>query len=332
MRDMVAVSDSKRVSETDAAEYRTRGPRGAQYCVLEADDEPTFSYPLAQVQLPSTTITIPSGQTDATVTPIATGPVPNNGLSIGIVGDLFAGYAAGRQQSSLGVLPIFYGTGLSNESIIGGNPVTTGTVTLLQPAPSGGTTIRLVSSDSSLVRPPASVSIPAGGTGSDFTISTSAVSFPVRAYIDSRTDVDGYRAPQASIVLMPAESPTPAATLSSLSLSSSSVLTGAFVTGTITLTAPAPTSGSVVTLSASPEGQQIAPASVTVPAGSINATFAVGPAPQVNVKDWVLVQAHDGTSGASQARLLEIDPAPGTPALLAIGPADQEAKPLLLSR
>ena len=84
--------------------------------------------------MPVTTVTIPAGKTDAIITPITTGPVPNFGLSIGIIGDIFAGFGDGREQNSLGVLPILYGTGLSKESVVGGNPVT-GTVTLLNPAP-----------------------------------------------------------------------------------------------------------------------------------------------------------------------------------------------------
>jgi hypothetical protein len=72
------------------------------------------------------------------------------------------------------------------------------------------------------------------------------------------------------------------------------------------------------------EGQVIVPPSVTVPAGSINATFTTSPAPEVNAPHWVFIGARYGTTGGSQARLLEIDPAPGIPTLLAIGPAGQD--------
>jgi hypothetical protein len=72
------------------------------------------------------------------------------------------------------------------------------------------------------------------------------------------------------------------------------------------------------------EGDVIAPASVTVPAGSISADFTTMPAPETPFPRWVMVQAHYGTSGGSQARILEVDPAPGAPTLLAIGPAGQD--------
>ncbi len=72
------------------------------------------------------------------------------------------------------------------------------------------------------------------------------------------------------------------------------------------------------------EGQVITPPNVTVPAGSLSATFTTLPAPQTALARYVLVQAHYGTSGGSQARILEVDPAPGAPTLLAIGPAGQD--------
>ena len=149
---------------------------------------------MPQVQLPVTTITIPAGQTDFLVSSIATGPkyTLNNGLSIGIIGDLFAGFGRGREQSSLGVLPILYGLGLSNESVVGGTSVT-GTVTLQSAAPPGGVTVRLVSSDTSLVHPPATIFVPGGQTGADFQIPTSPVSVSTRVIISSGTDADGYR-------------------------------------------------------------------------------------------------------------------------------------------
>ncbi len=283
----------------------------------------TLATDLPQVQLPVTTVTVPAGKTDATITPIATGPVPNNGLSIGIIGDLFAGFSDGREQSSLGVVPILFGTGLSHESVVGGTTVI-GTVNLLSAAPPGGITVRLISSDTTIVQPPATVFIPAGATGADVSITTSPVSVAARVTIDTGTELEGYRAPQASLVVTPPGAPAPAASLSSLELSQSSVLAGATITGTVTLTSPAPAGGALVTLSASMEGQVITPASVTVPAGSMSATFTTTPAPQTVIPRWVLVQAHYGTSGGTQARVLEIDPAPGEPRLLAIGPASQE--------
>jgi hypothetical protein len=284
----------------------------------------TLATDIPQVNMPATTITIPAGKTDATINNITTGPVPNNGAgSVGIIGDVLAGFANGRQQNSFGVLPILYGTSLSNESVVGGTSVT-GRVTLQAPAPANGVTVTLVSSDSEFVRPPTSVFVPAGATGIDFTVPTNPVSESKRVIIETGTNADGYRAPQVWLTITPAGSPTPPASLSSLALSQSSVAAGRTVTGTVTLTSPAPADGAVVRLQGSMEGQVIVPQSVTVPAGSISATFTTTPAPETPFPRWVFIGADYGTSGGSQARILEIDPAPGPARLLAIGPAGQD--------
>lgn len=290
-------------------------PAGGKIVALSTD--------IPQVQLPQATVTVPAGRTEAQVTSIATGPVPNNGLSIGIIGDLFAGDSAGSAQSSLGVLPILYGTGLSRESIVGGTSFT-GIITLQGPAPAGGVTVSLASSDTALVRPPPTVTIPAGATDATFTIATSAVSVPTRVTIDTGTNIDGYRAPQNNIVVTPAGSAPPPASLAALSLNQSSAAAGNSVNGTVTLTAPAPAGGAVVTLQGSLNGQVVVPPNVTVPAGSTSATFTTKILPPVHTPQWVFVGAHFGTSGGSQARILEVDPSPGAPTLLGIGPASQD--------
>jgi hypothetical protein len=283
----------------------------------------TLATDIPEVQFPGSTITIPAGKTDAMVSAIATGPVRNNGTSVGIIGDLFAGFGKGREQGSLGVLPILAFTNLSNESVVGGSSLT-GTVTLQGDAPPGGVTVKLISSDTSIAKPPATVFIPAGATDATFVITTTSVSVPTRVVIESGTDIDGYRAPQAWLNVTPAGSPTPSASLTSITFSSPSVPSGSTVTGTVTLTSPAPAGGAVVTLQGSMEGQVIVPASVTVPAGSISANFTTLPAPATHIARKVYVAGHYGTFGGSQSRFLQVDAGPNIPTLLAIGPAGQD--------
>ena len=280
----------------------------------------TLASDIPQAEVPSRTITIPVGKTDALVSPVTTGPVPPNG----IIGVLRAAYGQGWQQSSLGVLPILYGMELGNESVVGGTSFN-GTVTLQSAAPPGGVTVRIVSGDTSLLRPPATVFIPAGATDVDFPIATSAVSVPTRVTLGPGTESDsGVHAFQISVVLTPLGSPTPPPSLSSLTLSQSSVLAGGTVTGTVRLTSPALAGGAVVSVQGSMEGQVIVPSSVTVPAGSISATFTTTRAPEVNTPHWVFIGAHYGTFNGAQARILEVDPAPGPPTSLAMGPASQD--------
>lgn len=280
----------------------------------------TLASDIPQAEVPSRTVTIPAGKTDALVGSVTTGPVPPQG----IIGILRAAYGSGWQQNSLGVLPILYGLHLSNESVVGGASLT-GTVTLQSAAPPGGVTVRLVSGDTSLVRPPPTVFIPEGATDADFPIGTSAVSAPTRITIDPGTESDSGAHPfQISVVLRPAGSANPPPCLSSLTLSQSAVAAGGTVTGTVTLTSPAPAGGAVVVLQGSMEGQVIVPPNVTVPSGSTSATFTTTPAPEVNAPHWVFIGAIYGTFNGSQARILRVDPAPGPATLLAIGPASQD--------
>ena len=280
----------------------------------------TLASDIPQAQVPSKTVTIPAGKTDVMVSPVTTGPAPSNG----IIGVLRAAYGKGWQQSSLGVLPILFGIELSKESVVGGTSFT-GTATLQSAAPPGGITVRLVSSDTSLVRPPATVFIPGGATDADFTIATSAVSVPTRVTIDPGTESDsGVHQFQVSVVVTPPGSPTPPPSLSSLTLSQSAIPAGGTVTGTVKLTSPAPPGGAVVSLQGSMEGQVITPPSVTVPAGSVSATFTTTSAPEVNAPHWVFIGARYGTFNGSQARILRIDPAPGPATLVAMGPASQD--------
>jgi hypothetical protein len=148
-------------------------------------------------------VLIPPGATDAVVAPITTHPV--HGASFG---DVRAAWGTQWQESSIGLWPILWGGSLSDESVIGGSTVT-GTVTLLGPAPAGGVEVTLVSSNTALARPPASVLVPAGATGASFAITTAAVSQPTRIVFDFGTAFEGYGAPQSWLLLTPPASPAP---------------------------------------------------------------------------------------------------------------------------
>lgn len=80
---------------------------------------------------------------------------------------------------------------------------------------------------------------------------------------------------QGSTTTPPSPPPSPAITLSSLTLNPTSVVGGLeSSTGTVTLSAPAPAGGATVALVSS-NGAASVPSSVTVPAGATSATFTV---------------------------------------------------------
>jgi hypothetical protein len=111
------------------------------------------------------------------------------------------------------------------------------------------------------------------GTLSSITLSGSAVSFTTQTikginYASFNAVSGSYQAVYGG--------GSPSVALSSVTVSPSSVVGGSGSTGTVTLTAAAPTGGALVTLSSSNTGvAQAAVPSVSVPAGSTTATFSI---------------------------------------------------------
>jgi len=260
------------------------------------------------------TVVVPEGKTDAIVSPITSVPVPG-----AVIGNLRAAYGTTWQQNSLGLWPILFSLSLDKPAIVGGGSLV-GTVTLQRAAPAGGVEVTLVSSDTSLVRPPAKVTVVEGATAASFTIPTGAVTRTTPITINTGTASENYRAPETWLTLLPAGSPAPAPSLSTVTLQAASVLGGHTTTGTITLTAPAPAGGASVWVNGSMEGQVVTPAGgVTVPAGSTSASFTMT-APQVNATYWVMIQASYGGEAGMHGAVLRIDPdQPADPDLFAMG-------------
>ena len=140
----------------------------------------------------------------------------------------------------------------------------TGSVSLTRPAPSGGALVQLVSSSADL-QIPASVTIAAGQTSTSFPITSSFVSNS--EFVTLRASFNGVTQSATTTI-------TPLPCIASVSLSSNAVAGGAALTGTLKLTAPAPTGGMVVNLQSN-NGLVQAPATVTVPAGQTSATFTL---------------------------------------------------------
>jgi hypothetical protein len=158
---------------------------------------------------------------------------------------------------------------LNPTSVVGGN-ASTGAVTLSGPAPTGGAQVTLSSSNTTVARVPASVTVAAGATSATFTVSTSAVAASTAVTISGAY---GGVSRTASLTVQPV--PPPAPTLTSLTLNPTSVVGGLQPsTGTVTLSAPAPAGGVQVILSSS-SGAASVPSSVFIPAGESSASFTV---------------------------------------------------------
>ena len=165
---------------------------------------------------------------------------------------------------------------LNPAAVVGGN-ASKGTVTLSAPAPSGGAAVSLTSGNSAVAKVPASVTVSGGGTSGSFTVTTSAVTAQTGVQLNaaySGAIVSSVLTVQPSTVSPPPPVPS-APSLTSLSLSPSTVRSGASSQGTVTLSGPAPAGGMQVNLASSNTSVATVPVSVTVPAGASAATFAV---------------------------------------------------------
>ena len=107
--------------------------------------------------------------------------------------------------------------------------------------------------------------------------------------------------------------PSGPATLSSLTLNSTSVNGGSPSPGSVTLSAPAPSGGALVSLSSSNTAVATVPASVTIPAGATSVTFTVTSLP-VTVPTPVTISV--SYAGATQTASLMVTPATPPPPTL----------------
>src|SRR5437660_904278 len=221
----------------------------------------TLSSSSASASVPAS-VTVAAGSTTATFT------ISTSAVATSTVVTISASYGGLSTSASLTVtpplLPTVSSLALNPTSVLGGVQSSTGTVTLSGPAPAGGGQVTLSSSSAS-TSVPASGTVPAGSTGATFTISTSPVATSTVVTISASY---GRGSTSASLIVTPP-------TVSSLTLNPGSVVGGVQTsTGTVTLSVPATTAGSSVTLSRS-DGAASVPSSVTVPAGSTSASFTV---------------------------------------------------------
>lgn len=142
------------------------------------------------------------------------------------------------------------------------------TVTLNQPAPLGGVVVSLRSA-SLLVSLPSTVTVPAGSTSAAVTFSAPTVALATTVTLEA-TLANVTKSATLSLQLPPTQ-----ATLGTLSLGVTDVIGGCAVTGTVTLTAPAPATGFTILLSSSDTDRATVPISISLPGGSTKNTFSV---------------------------------------------------------
>jgi hypothetical protein len=159
-----------------------------------------------------------------------------------------------------------------NPTTVNGGSVSIGTVTLTGMAPSGGAEVLLGTSNVTAAPVPFSVVVAPGQSAGSFFVSTRAVTATTTATI-SATFAGVTRT--ATLTIVPGAAPPPAVALVAFSVNLTAVTGGSTATGTVRLSAAAPSGGTPVALSSNLPGSASLPASVTVAAGQTTATFTV---------------------------------------------------------
>jgi subtilase family serine protease len=164
------------------------------------------------------------------------------------------------------VLPNLTSVTITPSSVTGGSSVTLA-VTLSGPAPPGGATVKLSSSNATVLPAPATIVVPAG-QASIFAAASSASVKVKTTQVTASTSVTvtatyNGASKTAGVTVTPAVLPN----LTSVTITPSSVTGGSSITLAVTLSGPAPPGGATVKLSSSNATVLPAPATIVVPAG-----------------------------------------------------------------
>ena len=237
-------------------------------------------------------VTVPAGKTSVSF-PIATisgSQVQTSTISATVNGNTASGQITVNPANlvSIAVTP---------SSVVGGVSSVVGTVTLATPAPTGGALINMASASLS-AHIPTTLTVPAGATSTNFSITTTGVSATTLVTL---TATYGSTVKTCVLALQPAA-------ISSVSLSPNSVVGGSAntVSGTVTINGQAGPAGAVVTVTSSNASAATVPAKVTIAAGANSATFTVNTL-GVTTKKSVTITASYG--GKSASAMLSVNPA-----------------------
>jgi RHS repeat-associated protein len=229
-------------------------------------------------------VSVAAGATTATFNIVTTVPASNLTTSIG------ASFFDSTQSATLTVLtpPQLVSLTISPSSPTAGTTAT-GTLTLDNPATGSGAVVSLTSSDPSAASVPATVTIPTGSLSTTFNIAIAAVTSDTTAtitasFVTTRTATIAIRANAAAVT--------------SLVITPSSIYGGRTATGTVTLSAAAPSGGSVVTLSSSTPSATV-PTTTTVASGATSGTFTVTTSSVASSTPGTITASYGGTASAN---------------------------------
>jgi hypothetical protein len=195
---------------------------------------------------------------------VADGDLDHNGSPDIVIAD---GTGVAVYLNTAGHPPLLAQITTSTAFVLGGTEAMTGTVSLGGPAPAGGATVALTSSNVNAVVP-ATVLVPAGARTATFAIKTQQVAASTPVTIAAT--YHGVRLTARFTIVRPFA-------LASVTVAPASVIGmfgGDAAVGTVTLSSPA-SDGLVISLASANPGSASVPASVAVAPGARTATFPI---------------------------------------------------------
>jgi hypothetical protein len=209
--------------------------------------------------------TVPGSVNVAAATKTANFTITTYAVNAPANAKITATYNGGSAFNTLGVSPPGPLSLTLNPSTVWGTQPSTATLTLNANAPTGGMTVNLISSNTSVATVPPTVTVPQGANQTTFTVTTLNIASNGASTITAL----------ANGVLASAGLTVKAALPSTLSLNPTAVRGGKSATATITLTGPAPTGGLKLNLASSNTSAATVPLTYTVGAGKVSGTFTV---------------------------------------------------------
>ena len=196
------------------------------------------------------------------------------------------------QLSVYGLLSPLASVSLNPGTVTGGAS-STGTVTLSSPAPTGGLSVNLSSSNASVATVPGSVTVGQNATTADFAVNTTSVASTTSVTVTA-TYLGTPR--MATLTVNPPAGPL---AVTAVTLNPSSVTGGSTSNGTVTLSGAAPSGGATVQLTSSNTSAATVPVSVLVAQGVTNANFTVNTLAVAAVTPVTITATYNGSANGN---------------------------------
>jgi hypothetical protein len=257
--------------------------------------EPLPGIGISDTGLGTAEVLIPAGESQSAAFSVGTSTVTSD-TTVSLTA---VGYGMTAAASLVVKKTALHAIALGQSSVVGGNPAISNVVWLLGPAPDGGVTIAMASSDPAATVP-STVTVSEGNLGSNtFTITTTPVSATKTVTISATYDGT---TKTAVLTITPAA----AGVLNSLTLGATLLRGGAtLTTNSVGIANPAGAAGVAVALSSSLPTVAAVPATVTIPAGGVSAAFTITTTAVAANTD-VTISATAG--GATLTRTLTVRP------------------------